>query len=125
MCAVACTQNAISLTRNEDGFYIPVVDVERCTDYGLCMKVCYKYLERKAIFKNAFEGKSIYAAWSKNPDTVMTCSSGGVDYVLTSYFYDKGYKICGVIFDTPNDNCKHIIARTREDLEAIKTSKYL
>jgi coenzyme F420-reducing hydrogenase beta subunit len=72
-----------------------------------------------------FEGKPVYAAWSKNPDTVMTCSSGGVAYELASYFYDKGYKICGVIFDAPNDNCQHIIARTREDLGAIKTSKYL
>jgi hypothetical protein len=35
-----------------------------------------------------FEGKPVYAAWSKNPDTVMTCSSGGVAYELASYFYD-------------------------------------
>jgi coenzyme F420-reducing hydrogenase beta subunit len=125
MCTVACTQNAISLIRNEDGFYAPVVNIELCTDCGLCMKVCYQYLEHKVTFKNTFEDKSIYAAWSKNPDTVMTCSSGGAGYELTSYFYRKGYKICGVVFDVSNDNCKHIIAGTREDLEAIKTSKYL
>jgi coenzyme F420-reducing hydrogenase beta subunit len=125
MCAVTCRRNAVTLKRNKDGFYAPAIDVELCTDCGICLKVCYQYLKRKDIFKNAFEDKHIYAAWSKNPDTVMTCSSGGAGYELTSYFYDKGYNICGVIFDASNDNCKHIIAHTREDLEAIKTSKYL
>jgi coenzyme F420-reducing hydrogenase beta subunit len=125
MCVVACAQTAITLKCNENGFYAPAVDMELCTDCGVCMKVCYQYLERKATFKNAFDDKPIYAAWSKNPDTVMTCTSGGVGYELMSYFYDKGYKICGVVFDAPSDNCKHIIAHTREDLEAIKTSKYL
>jgi coenzyme F420-reducing hydrogenase beta subunit len=125
VCAVACAQKAIIIKRCADGFYAPIVDNKLCNNCGVCQKICYKYLKHREPFKNAFEDKAIYGAWSKNQETVMTCSSGGVGFELTSYFYDNGYKVCGCAFDAPNDNVKHIIARSRKDLEDIKTSKYL
>jgi coenzyme F420-reducing hydrogenase beta subunit len=125
MCAVACAQKAIALKRNEDGFYAPAVDMELCSECGICMKVCYQYLERKTTYQNTFENKPVYAAWSTNSDTVMSSSSGGIGYELTSYYFEKGYNICGCVFDAPDDCCKHIIACTPDDLDAIRTSKYL
>jgi len=124
LCAVTCPQNAIDFGIDKDGFYRPTVN-EKCTDCGICTEVCYKYLEEKTPFENIFRNKNIYAAWSKNHETVMASSSGGVGYELTKYYSDNGYKICGCIFDAPNDVCKHIIAKTDCDLDAIRTSKYL
>ena len=125
LCVIVCSNKAINFCRNEEGFYEPTVMVEKCTDCGICIKVCYKYLKEKVPFENAFKEKIIYGAWSKNIETVKTSSSGGIGYELTSHFFEKGYKICGCVFDAPNDSCKHIIAETDTDLEAIKTSKYL
>jgi acetyltransferase-like isoleucine patch superfamily enzyme/coenzyme F420-reducing hydrogenase beta subunit len=125
MCNVVCRHNAITFDHDDNGFYKPVIHDDKCTDCGICINVCYKYLEGKYPFENTFKDKSVYAAWSKDAHTVQTSSSGGVGYELTSFFYAKGYKICGVIFDAPNDICKHIIAQSKEDLEEIKTSKYL
>ncbi|GHT48381.1 F420H2-dehydrogenase [Bacteroidia bacterium] len=125
VCVISCPHKAVLLKQDENGFYRPIVNNDICTDCGICTKVCYKYLKEKNPFENAFKDKSIYAAWSKDITTVKTSSSGGVGYELTSYFYHAGYKICGVIFDAPNNICKHIIAESDENLEAIKTSKYL
>ena len=125
LCAVSCSQNAITIEHDENGFYRPTVNERICTDCGICSKVCYKFLDEKTAFENTFQNKSVYAAWSKDRNTVLTSSSGGISHELISYYGNAGYKICGVIFDAPNDVCKHIIAESREDIEAIKTSKYL
>jgi coenzyme F420-reducing hydrogenase beta subunit len=125
LCVVACPQNAISFDRNANGFYAPAIMSERCADCGICTKVCYKYLQIKEPFENIFKEKSVYGAWSKNNETVKTATSGGIGFELTTHFSDKGYKTCGCIFDVSNDDCKHIIAQTCEDLDTIKTSKYL
>ena len=125
MCVVSCSQKAITFDYDENGFYRPNVNESKCTDCGTCIKVCYKYLEPQIPFENIFREKPVYGAWSKNIETVKTSSSGGVGYELTAHFFEKAYKICGCIFDAPNDSCKHIIAETTEDLGAIKTSKYL
>ena len=125
ICAIACPQKVISVKHNSEGFYRPYTDENKCVNCGLCLKVCYKYLPSEEPFKNTFKNKRIYAAWSKDKNTVMSSSSGGVGFELTSFFYEKGYKISGVIFEAQSDTCKHIVANSKNDLERIQTSKYL
>lgn len=125
VCVTACPHNAISFAHNADGFFEPTILSDKCTDCGICVKVCYKYLPAQDPFENTFKEKSVYGAWSKNIETVKATTSGGVGYELTKHFSEKGYNICGCIFDAPNAECKHIIAKTAHDLEIIKTSKYL
>jgi len=125
MCVVSCSQKAITFDYDENGFYRPNVNESKCTDCGICINVCYKFLKEKNPVENIFKDKQIYGVWSKNPETVLLSSSGGVSYELTKHFYEKGIKICGVIFDAPNNICKHIIANNNDDLQQIKTSKYL
>jgi coenzyme F420-reducing hydrogenase beta subunit len=124
LCAVSCSHKAIDFKLDIEGFLKPTVN-KNCTDCGICTKVCYKYLEERIFFENIFKDKLIYSARSKNRDVILSSSSGGVGYELTQFYKGKGYKICGCIFDAPNDVCKHIITENENDLEAIKTSKYL
>jgi len=125
LCVVSCSHEAITFNHDENGFYKPTVNENMCTDCGICCKVCYKFLNEKNPFENTFRTKLIYAAWSKDKNTVNTSSSGGVGYELLQYYYNAGYTVCGVVFDAPNDVCKHIIVRSKNDLQEIKTSKYL
>jgi coenzyme F420-reducing hydrogenase beta subunit len=125
LCKVSCPHNAIVFDLDNCGFYRPTILTDICTDCGICYKVCYKYIKTKEPFENTFKDKSIYAAWSKNIDIIHSSSSGGVGHELATYFFDKGYKICGCIFDAPSDICKHIFAESTDDLAAIRTSKYL
>jgi coenzyme F420-reducing hydrogenase beta subunit len=125
MCEVACPHKAVRVSMNSDGFYQPFINEAKCIDCGICTKVCYKYLEKKNPFENAFKEKQIYGAWSKDVETVNQSSSGGVGYELSKYCFEKGYKVCGVTLDAPNNRCKHIIANSNNDLDEIRTSKYL
>ena len=56
-CAVVCPANAIVMVLNEQGFYRPVLDVDKCVDCSLCTKVCYKYDDVKPY--NIAEHKEI------------------------------------------------------------------
>ena len=125
VCVISCPCEAISFNRDDNGFYKPIVDECKCTGCGICRKVCYKFFNEKTPFENAFKDKPVYAAWSKDPAVVSASSSGGVGYELTRHFFGVGYEVCGCVFDAPNDDCKHIIAGSPEDLEAIRSSKYL
>lgn len=122
---MVCPADAIAFGRDDDGFYAPEVDADKCTQCGVCTEVCYKYLAPAQPFVNTFEGKPLYGAWSSDVETVRASSSGGVGYELTAHFLAQGYKICGCVFDAVNDECKHIIAENEVDLEAIRSSKYL
>ena len=39
-CYSICPQNAITMLEDEEGFYYPHVDSNRCIKCYLCMKVC-------------------------------------------------------------------------------------
>ena len=56
-CAAVCPANAIVMVLNEQGFYRPVLDVDKCVDCSLCTKVCYKYDDVKPY--NIAEHKEI------------------------------------------------------------------
>ena len=43
MCAAVCPKDAITIQLNENGFYRPYLDAEKCVDCGLCVRVCYKF----------------------------------------------------------------------------------
>jgi ferredoxin len=73
LCTVVCSRKAIDFALDKEGFYTPMVN-ENCRDCGICTKVCYKYLETREPFENTFKDKSIYAAWSKNLDVVLSSS---------------------------------------------------
>ena len=44
-----CARDAIKIILNDDGFYRPVVDADKCTDCGLCAKICYRFDEELKI----------------------------------------------------------------------------
>ena len=39
-CYNICPQKCISMQPDNEGFWYPVVDIEECTDCGLCEKAC-------------------------------------------------------------------------------------
>lgn len=125
ICAVVCPNKSISINLDQDGFYRPIVDNSKCSHCGICKEVCYKFIESPIEFYNYFKDKDIFAAWSKDENLLSTVSSGGIGHEICRYGIQNGYEICGVIYDKKENICKHTIVSDENDLNEIKTSKYL
>ena len=72
-CYNICKHKAIRMISDNLGFLYPIIDANRCVDCGLCIKVCPKNKELNYDPSN----KQIFYGISKDPDTVMSSSSGG------------------------------------------------
>ena len=117
-CAAVCPANAIVMVLNEQGFYRPVLDVDKCVDCSLCTKVCYKYDDVKPY--NIAEHKEILmlACQARDNATLNTTTSGGIAYLLAKALYRQGYKCIGVVYDTLDDSAKHVCAADEKDIQA-------
>ena len=122
-CADACHADAISFDTDNEGFWYPKVDTQRCTNCGLCEKVC-PIINVSALKKNDLEQSECYVAVNKNLDVVFDSTSGGIFSVLAEAVYkEKGF-VGGAVF-TEDFSVKHYISNVPEDLNQIRSSKYL
>ncbi len=126
MCSAVCSNHAISIRLNPDGFYRPYVDPEKCRDCGLCVKVCYKFDSKiKLTSEVALKGKELYAASANDDNVVQNTTSGGIADILARTLYEEGYNVIGVVYDSEHNDARHIIAKRGEDLDLFRGSKYI
>lgn len=120
-CFNVCTQNAIDMSLNNEGFQVPSVNYEECIECGVCQKYC------PMIENQLPEGLGIpnsFAAWSKNDHTRAKGSSGGVFTEIAKIILKEGGAVFGVTFDN-SFKAKHILIESEEDINLIRGSKYV
>lgn len=120
-CYNVCPKNAIEMHEDKEGFRYPKINDEKCIKCGLCEKVCPMI----NIAKNSnFEPPKVYAAWSKSQDIRLDSTSGGIFSELANQILDEGGYICGAIYNK-EWKVEHILTNDKEELENIRSSKYL
>jgi coenzyme F420-reducing hydrogenase beta subunit len=125
ICSVICDVNAIKLAHNKVGFLEPTIDENICVNCGLCKQACYKYVNTPKQFRNYFENKKVYGAWSKNVETRKISTSGGIGHELSAFALRLDYKVCGVDFDPETGACCHIVSDDLNQINRFRGSKYL
>lgn len=126
LCATMCAHDAITIELNGDGFYRPVVDADKCTDCGLCTKVCYKFDEDvKITTPEQLSKTQLYSAWSNDDELVRNTTSGGIGDLLAHELLKQGYKVVGCVYNGKKVRAEHRIATTEEELIPFRGSKYI
>lgn len=126
MCGSVCAKNAITIRLNEDGFYRPYVDEEACSDCGLCTKVCYKFDAEVKVTSPAEEEKiEVHSAQNKSDMLLKKVTSGGVADALAKELIKQGYVCIGVTYNDDMHRAEHAVARTSEETDAFRGSKYI
>lgn len=118
-CMNSCPKKAITMKKNEEGFYYPIIDMNKCIDCGLCKKVC------PAL--NNKEGKKeidAYACYNKNEKIRLDSSSGGIFNVLAEYIIENKGIVYGAAFDEQY-MVKHIAIKCKKEIKLLRNSKYL
>ena len=125
-CANSCPVGAIQMHKNEEGFLMPVVDKDKCTDCGLCNKRC-PYLNVNADIAsfnlNDFSGKQAYLYYSNKTSRKDSASGGFVNDVFSKFVKEDGY-VCGCVWDEEL-RATHIVSNNDSDLPKMQSSKYV
>ena len=121
VCASVCGKNAITIQLDDEGFYKPVVDEDKCVECNLCKKSCYKY-DENLIQSDTHE--VCYAAVNKDDEQLRASSSGGISRVLMEECINRGYKVMGCAYNTKENIAKSVVASSIDELDQFYGSKY-
>lgn len=122
-CGDICPKDAITFVTDNEGFWYPKVNLEKCIDCGLCENVCPE-LHINELKKNDFTTPECYAAHHKNLEIRFDSTSGGVFSAMAEEIYKKGGYVGGAIYNE-DWSASHFISNKKEDLKRLRSSKYL
>lgn len=117
-CVNACPRGAISMSENEEGFYFPKIDENKCISCGLCEKSCPAMRPLKRTVAN----QKVYAVVSLLDQNLS--SSGGAFSVFARYVISKGGAVFGATMDE-SLRVKHVCIESVEELPKLRGSKYV
>ena len=121
-CASACPHDAITMRPDALGFLYPVVDETKCTDCGLCEKVC-SFHENYDRSLNLPEPLA-YAARHKDMREVETSRSGAAFIAISDWILNQGGVVYGAGY-ADHFRVVHKRATTRKERDEFKGSKYV
>lgn len=117
-CADVCPADAIRMEPDGEGFCYPKVDGAACIGCGRCRAVC-PMGRGEDTPENRYFG-----ARAREEGVRRASSSGGVFPALAGYVLERRGAVFGAAFGAGME-LSHREARTPEELEALKTTKYV
>ena len=115
-CLNICPSKAIIMKEDEEGFFYPVVDSEKCTNCGLCKKACPS-LNKSEVYNENTLNPDCYAVMADD-ETRLVSSSGGAFTLIANKIFEMGGYVCGAAF--VGQKVQHIIINNKEDLYKLK-----
>lgn len=122
-CGDVCAHGAITFKIDQEGFWYPEVDKDKCTDCHLCEKVC-PMLHISELKHNDFDTPKVYGCYHNDIVIRFDSTSGGLFSALAQEMYkQKGY-VSGAIYTNTFD-VVNFISNDKKDLKRLRSSKYL
>ena len=121
-CGDICNSDAISFKTDNEGFWYPEVNKEKCNNCGLCEKVCP--MLQKADFVQRYDEPMVYAAYSKNEQIRIDSTSGGLHSTFALELYKQNAYVGGAVYNEDH-TVSQLISKDTQKLEEIRSSKYL
>ena len=122
-CGDACPKQAITFKTDIEGFWYPEVDTEKCSECGLCEKVC-PIIHAEELKKNDYDTPKCVAAIHKNLEVRFDSTSGGMFSAMAEKIYKEGGYVGGAVY-TEEWGVKFFISDNPVDLPRLRSSKYL
>lgn len=121
-CANICPESCISMEPDACGFLYPVIDSSKCIACDICVSACP--VENRGKITESTLRPDVYAAWSNNPETRYTSTSGGAFSELALSVVRRNGVVCGAAYDR-NNLVEHLIIDGEKGIERVRQSKYV
>lgn len=118
-CVSVCPKQCVELKLDNEGFYFPYINSEKCIKCGKCEDVCH-VLSRK---ETGIE-KISYYGYIKDLKIRKKSTSGGAFFALANNLLKNGGKVYGAAFDYNDLKLKHI-SSDEVGIEPLLKSKYV
>ena len=123
VCGDVCAHDAIFFKTDNEGFWYPEVDMNKCTDCRLCEQVC-PILQIGNVKHNDFDIPECHAAQNKNLDSLFNSTSGSAFAAFAEYIYKNGGYVGGAVFNE-DYSVRQFISNNKKDLEILRNTKYV
>ena len=122
-CVDICLTKAIDLKTDIEGFWYPKVNLDLCTDCGLCEKTCAELHIEELKQHGTNKDSIVLAAIHKDDNIRRESTSGGLFSALANKIYDEDGYVGGAVY---NDDffVEHLLSNKREDLLRIRGTKH-
>ncbi len=119
-CANICPRNAIAMIRDPEGFAYPQINHKLCISCGRCDSTC-----PSLNYVKSYPAALPHVFAAINPDEKIRrhSSSGGAFTALSEIIFASRGVVFGAAFDK-KFHVVHTLARTRDELENLRGSKY-
>lgn len=118
ICALICPKKCIHMEKDNEGFYYPIIDYEKCIHCNRCKNICSNDKTVENYKRQA------YIAINNNDIERQKSASGGMFIILARYVIEKKGVVFGVRYDK-NLNVIHDEAISIEECENFMGSKYV
>ena len=123
-CQNVCSKDAISFMDDNEGFWYPVVDLDKCIHCGLCEKACPFNREDYGIPEfNKTYTPEFFAAQIKDESLLNLVSSGGAFQALAKTVLASD----GIVYGAAQENVDriyHVRVTNDDELKKTRKSKY-
>lgn len=117
-CSQACSQVAISMDEDPNGFRYPVIDKTKCIDCGICRKVC-PYESMPVRYRG---GGYVFGGYSLDENIRFESTSGGAFSEIVNAYCDGNYVIFGA--EAIGLEVFHSFIMDKTELSKYRKSKY-
>lgn len=118
VCEMLCKVQAIKMNLGTDGFMYPQIDIQRCVNCGNCITGCAV----KQSFSSSNNIINCYASYASH-EIREKSSSGGMFTLIAEWIIEQNGYVCGAAY--LDRKVKHIIVDNKEELDRLRTSKYV
>ena len=119
-CSQKCPNTCIQMDMDVEGFYMPVINKEKCVQCGLCEQVCPVINAKMRVEMNM----SAYGCKLKNEENLWNSTSGGAFYALGESTLKKNGIVYGAAYSVDVD-VEHVGVTDVEGLKRLRKSKYV
>lgn len=117
-CVDACPKKVLCISRDENGFYVPIFNNDDCVNCGKCVQICPALNPSDKANEADY-----YYGWCKDEDVREKSSSGGAFSVLAEQVIRDGGVVFGAAY---SKDCKSVVMTSTDEreLEDLCRSKY-